>query len=61
MKKYFVSYRYQVKNDFGFGNLIRTSLKNKIWFSDIVIWEKEIADKNQLDAVKILNFQEIKG
>ena len=61
MKKYFVSYNFQNENSFGFGNLIRTSIKDKIDFSDILFWEEEIANKGQFDKVCILNYNEIKG
>ena len=59
MKKYFVSYNFQNKNGFGFGNLIRTSIKTKIGFSDILFWEEEISNKGQFDKVCILNYKEI--
>jgi len=59
MKKYFVSYNFQNKNSFGFGNLVRTSIKNKIDFSDIIFWEEEISNKKQFDKVCILSFREM--
>jgi len=59
MKKYFVSYNFQNKNSFGFGNLIRTFIKDKIDFSDIIFWEEEISSKGQFDKVCILNYNEI--
>ena len=59
MKKYFVSYNFQNETCFGFGNLIRTSIKDKISISDILFWEEEISNKGQFDKVCILNFKEM--
>ena len=61
MKKYFVSYVGR-RDDFkGFGNCIKTSLKNQVSIKDIKLWEGEIKVHIKVDAIKILNFQELKG
>lgn len=60
MKKYFVSYVCRYLDTKGFGNCIKTSLKTKIDFSDILFWEEEISNKRQFDKVCILNYKEIK-
>ena len=61
MKKYFISYVCR-KDDFrGFGNCIKTSLKNQVSIGDIKFWEGELKSHLKVDAIKILNFQEIKG
>ncbi len=61
MKKYFVSY-VGLRDDFkGFGNCIKTSLKTNINSKDIKFWEGEIKSHLKVDAIKILNFQELKS
>jgi len=61
MKKYFVSYVCREEDIRGFGNCIKTSLKNQVSIEDINFWEGELKSYLKIDAVKILNFQEIKG